>query len=78
MAAAEDVGFHCWDAGVVGVPANATHAEKRELVTANVVVIFAVLVTRPRRDQFVTRRRGGQAAIFASKALQNYGFVPGG
>jgi adenylate cyclase len=58
----------------VGVPATASHAERRELVTANVVVIFAILVTIPDAINYlsfgtVTTVR---AAIAATSAIGIY------
>lgn len=58
----------------VGVPDNPTHAEKRELVTANVVIIFSIIVTTPdvvnyfTFDNVVTER----AAICALAATLLY------
>jgi len=63
----------------VGVPDGVTHGQRRELLTANVVVLFSILVTIPDAlnyfsfDHVATRR----AAIAVSAAIAAYvcGFV---
>jgi adenylate cyclase len=57
-----------------GVPVNATHAEKRELVTGNVVVLFAILVTIPDAINYVSFRNlvTARAAIAAATAISIY------
>jgi class 3 adenylate cyclase len=57
-----------------GVPATASHAERRELVTANVVVIFAILVTIPDAINFFSFHHPAtaRAAIAATAAIVTY------